>query len=99
MKNSEFRPRHDQQTRQARILARLSMRTYRRELDGYKPVDLTRGLDSAFYLVEKLRSLAAIGGCAEANALIDHIQLKLAMASLGAATLLGTPVPSTRCNR
>lgn len=99
VENLEFQREHHRRARRARIMAQLSMRTYQRELGGYRALDLTRGLDSTFFLVEKLRYLPAVEGCAEANELISNIQAKIGMASLGATTLLGTPAPSTKYSK
>lgn len=87
-----------QAERRARVMARLSMRIYRRELGGYHARDLTGGLDGALFLMGRLQvAIAACDGPA-ASRLVEHVQEKIAMASLGAAILLDTGVPSTRCN-
>lgn len=99
MNKANFQLAHDQQARRVRVMARLSMRAYQRELGGYKSHDLTRGLESTFYLVEKLRSLPAAQASTEAGELIDHIQMKIGMALLGVAMLLDIPAPSTKCSR
>ena len=84
--------------RRARIMARLSMRVYRRELGGYHARDLIGGLDGALFLIGHLQAAIADGDGLAASRLAEHVQEKIAMASLGAATLLDIGASSTKCN-
>ena len=98
MGEAEFTREHDRRLRRARVIARLSMRTYQRELKGYSARDLQSELQSAFYLTERLRQGIQSKTDEKQALLLSHIQLKLELIALGAATLLDIPAPSTKCS-
>lgn len=91
-----YRDEQTERERRARVMARLAIRVYRRELGGYRARDLIGALDSAVYLLGNLKAAINAGDGPTAVQLVDHIQEKVATASLGAATILGIAASSTK---
>lgn len=86
----------NERERRARVMAKLAMRVYGRELGGYRASDLVGALDGAVYLLGNLKVAIEAGDGPTAAQLVDHIQEKVATASLGAAAILGIAASSTK---